>query len=89
MSIWDPTLMRVGASISPTSENRNSISSARPLDVMFARHSIKFGLSKPKLTSMCQPVSPGSACEGKRIGNEPRLSRVSHRPGPTSWSNAL
>jgi hypothetical protein len=43
--------MRVGASDSPTSENRNSISNARPLDVMFAHHSIKLGLSKPKLTS--------------------------------------
>ena len=30
--------MRVGASRSPTSENRNSISSARPFEWMFARH---------------------------------------------------
>ena len=31
---------------------------------MFARHAMKSGDSVPKLTSMCQPVSPGSSGEG-------------------------
>jgi hypothetical protein len=32
---------------------------------------MKSGLSEPKLISTCQPASPGSADEGKRIGNVP------------------
>jgi hypothetical protein len=41
-----------------------------------------------KLLSTCQPASPGSSCDGKRIGNVPRSLRGCQRPGPTSWSNA-
>ncbi len=53
---------------SQTSENRNSISNARPLLFTLARHSMKFGLAVPKLTSTCQPSSPGDCDDGKRIG---------------------
>ena len=45
MSTCEPTRMRVGASSSPTSENRNSISSARPRERTFTRHSRKSGWS--------------------------------------------
>lgn len=45
-------------------------------------------MSGGKLLSTCQPASPGSSCDGKRIGNVPRSLRGCHRPGPTSWSNA-
>jgi hypothetical protein len=37
----DPTLIRVGASSIPTSENKNSISNARPREVTFMRHDEK------------------------------------------------
>jgi hypothetical protein len=80
--------MRVGASSSLTSEKRNSISRALPRDVMLARQEKKSGFSKPKLTSMCQPASPGSSGEGKRTGNVPIAMLGRQRPGPTNWSKA-
>jgi hypothetical protein len=41
MSKCEPTRILVGASRSPTSENRNSISNARPRDVTFTRQEEK------------------------------------------------
>jgi hypothetical protein len=74
MSMCDPTRIRVGASRVPTSENRNSISRARPRDLTFARHVEKSFGSPPsggKLVSICQPSSPGSLGCGKRTRNVP------------------
>ena len=92
MSRWDPARMRVGASSCPTSEKRNSISSARSFDVTFARHPRRSSASVAsalKLISMCQPASPGSSGDGNLTGKVPRFIRGSQRPFPTSWSNAL
>jgi hypothetical protein len=67
MSRCEPTRILVGASLLPTSENRNNMRRARPREVTFTRHEEKsfssFGshLSPEKLTSTCQPVSPVSS----------------------------
>ena len=74
--------MRVGASRSSTSENRNSISSARPFEWTLARQSRKSGDSVPKLTSMCQPASPGSSGDGNRTGNVPIAAHGRQSPAP-------
>ena len=66
--------------VSTTSENRNSISSARPFEWMFARHDRKSGVSVPKLTSMCQPASPGSSGDGNRTGERPHRARPTPAP---------
>ena len=81
----DPTLIRVGASSSPTSENKNSISSERPSERTFTQ----YWSPREKLPSMCQPSSPGSPSTGNRTGVvPPRPSWARQRPRPTSWSNA-
>ncbi|PCC72408.1 hypothetical protein NAEX_05488 [Nannocystis exedens] len=49
---------------------------------------MKSGVSKPKLTSTCQPASPGSAGDGKRTGNVPSVVRGHQRSRPTSLSKA-
>jgi hypothetical protein len=90
-SRWEPILVLVGASSGPTSEYRNSISSARPREKTSARHLVKSSDPTPsgdKLLSTCHPVSPGSSSAGKRTTNRPRSGRGSQRRAPTSWSKA-
>ena len=76
---------------SPTSENRNSIKSARPREVTLARQSDEIVFLLPatagpgKLTSMCQPVSPGHRL-GNRREHAPRFHAERQRPRHTSWS---
>ncbi len=87
ISRCEPTRMRVGASLSPTSEKRNSIRRALPLENTLTRQfrkSLVSPRSGGKLPSTCQPASPGSSGDGNRIGNVPRSLRGRHRPGPTS-----
>src|SRR2546429_3301487 len=74
--------MRVGASFSPTSEKRNSMSRALPFETTLMRQFRKSPVSLEscgKLLSTCQPASPGSSGDGKRIGNVPRSLRARHR----------
>lgn len=70
-SRWEPTLILVGASSGPTSENRNNINSALPRERRLSRKG-----HSPKLPSQCQPVSSGSGRFGKRIGKVPRPDRL-------------
>ena len=82
MSRCDPRRIRAGASRGPTSENRNSISRARPRVLTFARHaeqSIRsFGSpsSGGKLTSICQPLSPGSPGWEAHDKHAPEAQRI-------------
>ena len=47
---------------------------------MLARHDMKSGVSVPKLTSMCQPASPGSSADGNRTGKVPIAAGRRQRP---------
>ncbi len=72
MAACEPCLIQVGASPGPISENRNSISNARPLLLTLTRHSMKSGLSS-KPMSTCQPWSPGRWARGSGSGIRPAL----------------
>ena len=77
MTMCESFRILVGASSALTSENRNSINRARALLFTLTRHSMKSGWSVPKLTSTCQPSSPGRSDEGERMGKVPRPSGAS------------